>query len=179
MCMKIYSMNFYIYTKNTQSNNSRMQTLQVPWGSIDTYNCILVFNSFIYRGLYGILISHSMQYMRSGNIRHLLGKSPKKGYILLLFDCVIFVFIFACIYIFSYTFAYCLNFAIYFPDFHNTKLIVNKRGAPEASPTHYRVNFISTKIKKVCKKTIINTNNMKNAKGPIFFWHSLFWPPHF
>ena len=40
------------------------------------------------------------------------------------------------------------------------KLIVNKRGAPEAPPIHYPINFISKKS-KICVKTYQNIQQIQ------------------
>ena len=43
-------------------------------------------------------------------------------------------------------------FSIYLDDFFHIKLIVNKRGAPEAPPTYYPFNFMSQKYENIYKK---------------------------
>merc|ERR1711938_499957 len=44
----------------------------------------------------------------------------------------------------------------YFWDCFDIKLIVNKRGAPEAPPTHYPINFISKQSQKYALKHVKN-----------------------
>ena len=44
--------------------------------------------------------------------------------------------------------------SMYFDDFFDIKLIVNKRGAPEAPPIHYPINFISKKSSKYMEKHV-------------------------
>ena len=56
-------------------------------------------------------------------------------------------------------------FYAYFWDCFDIKLIVNKRGAPEAPPTHYPINFISKKSLKYIEKHIKNVNICKNIQN--------------
>ena len=56
-------------------------------------------------------------------------------------------------------------FSVYFDYFFDIKLIVNKRGAPEAPPTHYPINFISKKSSKYIEKHIKNVKICKNIQN--------------
>ena len=61
---------------------------------------------------------------------------------------------------FAYFHIFLTCFSIYFDDFFDINLIVNKRGTPEAPPIHYPINFTSTKIQKNIKKHLKIYNNM-------------------
>ena len=61
---------------------------------------------------------------------------------------------------FAYFYIFLTCFSIYFDYFFDIKLIVNKRGAPEAPPIHYPINFTSKKLKTNTKKHLKIYNNM-------------------
>ena len=60
------------------------------------------------------------------------------------------------LYIFTYFYIFLICFCTYFVDSFDVKLIVNKRGAPEAPPIHYPINFTSKESTKYVQKHIRN-----------------------
>ena len=69
----------------------------------------------------------------------------------------------------------------YISLFFDVKLIANKRGAPEAPPIHYPINFISKKPSKYIEKHIKNVNickNIQNMGGEVYWLHlGAIWIP--
>ena len=138
------------YTNAWQHINTRKKIAKIYESAASQHPSLL--NSWIFWGVFPLGGGHPV-WGSNQAMRPFLGAHV--GWFLHIFTY--FVYFCICLHIF-YIFFYI------FWWFFDIKLIVNKRGSPEAPPIHYPINFISKTFKKYKKHLRIYNNIWKHTK---------------